>query len=71
MARLPFLLTLLLIFSLTAAFLIQQKSAINWPFNVCGPGPWKMTALTLSAQPSRNVDVLITAVQLYLHRPAQ
>lgn len=48
------------------SFTISQVGAINWPFTVCGTGPWKMTSLTLSAQPSRNVNDDIIAVRTYL-----
>lgn len=48
----------------TNGFLIApEQSAINWPFTICGTGPWKMTSLTLSAQPSRNVNDEIIAVK--------
>jgi len=64
MARVALLLTLAVALSLVTAFQIEEKTAINWPFVVCGQGPWNMKSLTLSAQPSRNVDVQIIAVSL-------
>jgi len=65
MSRIALCIAALLLGSLTSAFVIQEKTAINWPFNVCGQGPWKMTALTLSAQPSRNTNCTSIAVQVY------
>jgi hypothetical protein len=60
------LLAVLLLFFSSNCFLIQSKTAINWPFTVCGTGPWKMTTLTMSGTPSRNMNDDITAVISYL-----
>jgi len=64
MARIALLLTIAAVLSLGTAFEIQNKTVINWPFNICGQGPWVMKSLTLSAQPSRNLDVQAVAVNL-------
>lgn len=63
MLRLSLVLCILAVFLPSYGFLIvQQKQAINWPFTTCGSGPWKMNALTLSAQPTRNSKDDIIAV---------
>lgn len=68
MARVSCLLAVMLAITVATAFLIQQKTAVNWPFTVCGQGPWKMTALTLSATPTRNIELDVVAVLMCLFR---
>lgn len=70
MARLSILIAIVALFSTSLGFQIltklptlrQPPSAINWPFQVCGAGPWIIKSLTMSANPSRNLNDDIIAV---------
>jgi hypothetical protein len=65
MAKLIILAVILAVLSFSNCFSIKQRSgAINWPFQVCGQGPWTVKALTLSATPSRNINDEIICVRI-------
>lgn len=65
MSKLIVFAVVLALLSVSNCFVFKLgKQAINWPFQVCGTGPWTMKSLTLSATPSRNVNDEITAVRI-------